>query len=191
MTLIVGVKGIIFSCHGDIFLQCLVKRFLIMEAIAAIKFKCMPIEDLQQENNGIIYFENKCKKSGYSIAKTNIILNMYMENIRLAKCIQLACWGEWAEIPVEQVNQRAVSLAQAVIDDLSGKTMLLQSIRLYIRRTTNAMFDALELIKSPPAAFELIEPIVNRFSKIDRKELHSVISNINHEANCFIELRST
>lgn len=162
--------------QNDPFLQLVLKRLSIMEALATIKFKRLPVEDAHRELIIITHLRNRCQKTGYSIQKSKMIELFFSENMRLAKCIQTACFHEWETLSDETVqNMGLISAREMISDQLSSHT-LLQSLREYASDTTDAMFDTMALIKKTPELNALIEPLTICFPCINSHELKKIIA---------------
>jgi len=155
----------------DPFTALLLKRLSIMEALAAVKFKTMPIEDYQRESIIFDDIKNRCLDADYSMKKTDITLNLFMENVQLAKSIQMACFNEWKTLSVDTVSAMGLASARAIISAQLLPQTLLISIREYISNITNLMFNTLPMIKITPEPTEIIEPLLLCFPNINQKEI--------------------
>ncbi len=165
-------------CQNNPFVQSLLKRLSIMEALATIKFKHSPVEDCNRELIIMTHLQNRCQIASYSIEKTEIILNFFSENMRLAKCIQTACFHEWGMMADETIKNRGLILARTIISNQLSSHTLLQSLREYVNDATNVLFDMLELIKETPELNELIEPLIICFPRVNERDLGRRIANI-------------
>lgn len=162
----------------DPFVQLLLKRLSIMEALAAIKFRQLPVEDSHREFITLTHLKNRCRIAHYSIKKTDIILRLFSENMCLAKCIQTACFHEWEMMPDKTIKAMELASAQAIISEKLSSHALLESLREYVNQTTNAMFDALELIKKTPEMDSLVELLIFCFPCINQHDLKRTIAKI-------------
>lgn len=160
------------------FMQLLLKRLSIMEALATIKFKQRSIEDCRREAIIMTTLRNKCQASDFSIKKTGFILSIFLENISLAKCIQRACFQEWDMMSVETVEQLGLMSARSIISTHLSDHMLLHSLREYIDYITDAMFDALRSLNKTSNLNKLIEPLISCFPHINQYNLETIMSNI-------------
>lgn len=166
------------SRQVDPFMQLLLKRLSIMEALASIKFKQRPIDDYQRESIIMTTLRNTCQSSAFSIEKTGFILSIFLENISLAKCIQRACFHEWEMLSVETVKQLGLLSAQSIISHNLSNLMLLQSLHEYVDYTTHAMFDALRLLNKTSDLNKLMEPLTSCFPHINQYKLERIITNL-------------
>ena len=162
----------------DPFVQLLLKRLSIMEALASIKFRQLPVEDSHREFITLTHLKNRCRIAHYSIKKTDIILRLFSDNMRRAKCIQTACFHEWEMMPDTTIKAMGLASARAIISDQLSSHALLESLREYVNHTTNAMFDALGLIKKTPEMHSLVEPLIFCFPCINQHDLERIIVNI-------------
>lgn len=163
----------------DPFTEWLLKRLSIMEALAAIKFKTMPIEDSQREWIILNDLKNRCLTRGYSTKKTDVTLTIFIENIQISKCVQAACFQDWNTLSTYTVNAMGLASARAIISDQISPQTLLKSIREYINQVTHFMFDTLHTIQTILDPDELIEPLTLCFPKIDRKAIKKSTNSIN------------
>ncbi len=168
----------VLQCQTDPFVKLLLKRLSIMETMATIKFRQLPVEDSHRELIIMTHLRRRCKTAGYSINKTGLILSVFSENMRLAKFIQTACFHEWEMMPDETIKAMGLTSARAIISDQLSSHALMESLREYINHTTNAMFDTLRIIKQTPEMNALIEPLITCFPRINRRDLEKTISNI-------------
>ena len=117
-----------------------------------------------------------------------MIINIIANNIRLAKCIQKACFNEWEVCFKQDLENMALYSAQTIISEQISNHTLFQSLREYINQTTNEVFDAIHRINTLPNLSELIEPIINCYLYIDQVELNKIMIELRIDLTKFMSI---
>ncbi len=117
---------ILISKHpGSLSLNNLMlRRLAIMAPLAAYKFRRIPIENLEREQELCFKLKQKCMKAHLSSQKTEAIINILKENFTLSKIIQRTLMEEWEEknhIPILAGQGDSIELFRKELDQITEK----------------------------------------------------------------------
>lgn len=157
----------------------LLRRFSIMEAVAAIKFvNEQPINDPAREKTVLSILERKCIANGFNNEKTAFFQECFKENIIIAKLIQEAFISNYQNASKNDAHEYAVSSIAKITDKEVNRNNLLEIVRLYIDGLTDQIITTLGSESDITNYTTLEQILIHCFRNINQEELCTSINNL-------------
>lgn len=163
------------------FINVMLNRTFIMQSVAAVKFHKMQVFDSFREKLVIDQIRLMCEELIYEESHIKTVLNIFKENMKIARLIQEACIAEW-ENETESDRQSELLLARKIIsDEFLDDDSFFIVVRSRVTSFNEEMINSLWDVSTLDSFDKVVQLLLACYPQIDCEALNEAIDAISIE----------